>query len=69
MVYIDFYVSMHGFYSRFISSTCAHCIIIYYNIAFVNSERWLAKSRVDVTQCQHGNVGKMSFFIFLCAIL
>jgi hypothetical protein len=31
---------------------------IYYNIAFVNSERWLAKSRVDITQCQHRNVGK-----------
>jgi hypothetical protein len=27
-----------------------------YNIAFVNSERFLAKSRVDITQCQHGNV-------------
>ena len=27
---------------------------IYYNIAFVNSERWLAKSRVDITLCQHG---------------
>ena len=25
-----------------------------YNIAFVNSERWLAKGRVDITQCQHG---------------
>ena len=25
-----------------------------YNIAFVNSERWLAKSRVDITLCQHG---------------
>ena len=24
------------------------------NIAFVNSERWLAKSRVDITLCQHG---------------
>jgi hypothetical protein len=34
-----------------------------YNIAFVNSERWLAKSRVDITQCQHGNVGK---FLSLC---
>jgi hypothetical protein len=22
----------------------------FYNIAFVNSERWLAKSRVDITQ-------------------
>ena len=28
--------------------------IWYYNIAFVNSERWLAKSRVDITLCQHG---------------
>ena len=28
--------------------------IYYYNIAFVNSERWLAKSRVDITLCQHG---------------
>jgi hypothetical protein len=35
----------------------------FYNIAFVNSERWLAKSRVDITQCQHGNVGK---FLSLC---
>jgi hypothetical protein len=34
-----------------------------YNIAFVNSERWLAKFRVDITQCQHGNVGK---FLSLC---
>ena len=25
-----------------------------YNIAFVNSERWLAKSRVEITLCQHG---------------
>ena len=24
-----------------------------YNIANVNSERWLAKSRVDITLCQH----------------
>ena len=29
-------------------------INIYYNIAFVNSERWLAKSRVDIALCQHG---------------
>ena len=27
---------------------------IRYNIAFVNSEHWLAKSRVDITLCQHG---------------
>ena len=25
-----------------------------YNVANVNSERWLAKSRVDITLCQHG---------------
>ena len=25
-----------------------------YNIAFVNSERLLAKSRIDITLCQHG---------------
>ena len=24
------------------------------NIAFVNPERWMAKSRVDITLCQHG---------------
>ena len=29
-------------------------IIRNYNIAFVNSERRLAKSRVDITLCQHG---------------
>jgi hypothetical protein len=37
-----------------------------YNIAFVNSERWLAKSRIDITQCQHGNVRKflpLYFFV------
>ena len=27
--------------------------IYFNNIAFVNSERWLAKSRVDITLCQH----------------
>ena len=37
--------------------------ITIYNIAFVNSEPRLAKSRVDITQCQHGNVGK---FLSLC---
>ena len=29
-----------------------------YNIAFVNSKRSLPKSPVDITQYQHGNVGK-----------
>jgi hypothetical protein len=40
--------------------------IYHYNIAFVNSELGLAKSRVDITQCQHGNVGKflsLHFFV------
>jgi hypothetical protein len=44
-------------------------IIYIYNIAFVNSECWLAKSRIDITQCQHGNVGKclsLCFFV-LCS--
>jgi hypothetical protein len=45
----------------FCSFSCIN--IWYYNIAFVNSERWLAKSRVDIIQCQHGNVGK---FLSLC---
>jgi hypothetical protein len=34
-----------------------------------NSERWLAKSRVDITQCQHGNVGKFISLCFLCYII
>jgi hypothetical protein len=37
----------------------------YYNIAFVNSECWLAKSCVHITQCQHGNIGKFLFFFFV----
>ena len=39
-----------------------------YNIAFVNSERWLAKSRVDLTLCQHGKFSAtllLKFFV-LC---
>jgi hypothetical protein len=36
---------------------------LFYNVAFVDFERWLAKSRVDITQCQHENVGK---FIYVC---
>ena len=37
--------------SNFMQTTVEN---IHYNIAFVNSERWLAKSRVDITLCQHG---------------
>jgi hypothetical protein len=37
--------------------------IIYYNIAFVNSEHWLTKSRVDITQCQHGKFLSLYFFV------
>jgi hypothetical protein len=42
-----------------------------YNIAFVNSERWLAKSRVDITQCQHGKFPPLvntEIFLILRAI-
>ena len=38
-------VDFHVFYTY---------MIINYNIANVNSERWLAESRVDITVCQHG---------------
>jgi hypothetical protein len=34
-----------------------------YNITFVNSERWLAKSRVDITPCQHGKFLSLYFFV------
>jgi hypothetical protein len=49
-------------------SSFRRCIISCYNVAFVNSERWLAKSHVDITQCQHGNVGKFLslYFFVLC---
>jgi hypothetical protein len=41
-------------------------IFVNYNIAFVNSERRLAKSRVDITRCQHGNAGKfLSLYFFV----
>jgi hypothetical protein len=38
-----------------------------YNIAFANSERWLAKSRVDITQCQHGKF--LSLYLFVLYII
>ena len=44
-------------------------IYIYiYNIAFVNSERWLAKSRVDITLSTR-KISRHSFVKVLCAIL
>jgi hypothetical protein len=43
--------------------------ICYYNIAFVNSERWLAKSRVDINRVDIMSTPKISFFIFVRAIL
>jgi hypothetical protein len=39
--------------STITSCKMKHVCTIWYNIAFVNSERWLAESRVDITQCQH----------------
>ena len=57
---------LHSLYTKW-NKVCNKCVvgllwsyctnipyIIDYNIAFVNSERWLAKSRVDITLCQHG---------------
>ena len=40
--------------SGFLLWDCEFDVKRVYNIAFVNSERWLAKSRVDITLCQHG---------------
>jgi hypothetical protein len=34
-----------------------------YNVAFVNSERWLAKSHIDITQSQHGKFIFLYFFV------
>ena len=42
---------------------------MYYNIAFVNSERWLAKSRVDITLCQHAKFPATLLLKFLCYII
>ena len=33
----------------------------YYNIAFVNPERWLVKSRVSITQCKHGKFPALTY--------
>ena len=41
-------------------------IIQFCGIAFVNSERWLAKSHVDITLCQHGKFAAtllLKFFV------
>ena len=43
--------------------------ICIYNIAFVNSEHWLAKSRVDITLCQHGKFPATLLLKFLCYII
>ena len=40
------------FYCHF--KWCFPCVNSFCNIANVNSERWLAKSRVDIILCQHG---------------
>ena len=50
-----------------------HCSVVshlnnnyVYDIANVNSERWLAKSRVDITLCQHGKfpaIFLLKFFV------
>ena len=43
-------------------STCIMLHVASY-IAFVNFERWLAKSRVGITQCQHGKFLSLYFFV------
>ena len=52
---------LYRFFLYFVKIIVLHETIVYkivyikhYNIAFVNPERWLAKSRVDITLCQHG---------------
>jgi hypothetical protein len=42
--------------------------IINYNIAFVNSECWLAKSCVDITQCQQRKFLSLYFFVLYSII-
>ena len=57
-------------WNKLILYLIARTIIIYfYNIAFVNSKCWLAKSRVDITQCQHGNVENFFLYVSLCYII
>ena len=48
------YVVLYDVYKVFYHDAFYNIDIYFYNIAFVNSERWLAKSRVDITLCQHG---------------
>jgi hypothetical protein len=57
----------HSYAKRCLRARRGWYYILYYNIAFVNSERWFAKIRVDITQCQHGNVGNFlsSYFFVL----
>ena len=51
------------------SCTRVHIYKKCYNIAFVNSESWLAKSRVDVTPCQQGKFSASLLLKFLCYII
>ena len=38
---------------------------LYNYIAFVNSEHWLAKSCVDITQCQNRKFLSLYFFLYI----
>ena len=76
---IDIIVYQHGdiylvyIYGCILVKWCSHYAYIYYiylslyifiyNIAFVNSECWLAKSHVDITQCQHRKFHSIYFFV------
>ena len=47
----EFYSELN--FKLFVSAKTS-CSTQYYNVAFVNPERWLVKSRVYITQCKHG---------------
>ena len=51
-------------FERIRAKRLSNCHKVSYNIAFVNSERWLAKSRVDITLCQHGKFPATLLFKF-----
>jgi hypothetical protein len=56
---MQYYSSIGNLFSYiYVHFQILNVIINNYNVAFVNSERWLAKRPVDIIQCQHGNVGK-----------
>ena len=53
LLWIPFKICNTKYFRVFSWLHCKDHLKSHYNIAFVNSERWLAKSRVDITLCQH----------------